>query len=249
MIDSSPPDLDRVLGVLASDPPNVHPNAPQGVWAAADDCLEFLAATVRTGSRTLETGCGATTIVFAAAGSHHDAVFLDGFEGEGVLAWCTKHGVSTEHVAFHAGSSSETLPRLDIGPLDLVMVDGCHGFPFPQLDWYYTASHLVDGGVLVVDDTHLPAPYELRRYLESDPRWERIRVGSQWAAFRRKGSGSLDEEWVSQQFHQPLALRAQAVRRQVRGTLGRLRRRLRASPGISQSQQASVSDSIRDTTA
>lgn len=229
MIDSSPPDLDRVLGVLASDPPNVHPNAPQGVWAAADDCLEFLAATVRTGSRTLETGCGATTIVFAAAGSHHDAVFLDGFEGDGVQAWCAEHGVSTELVTFHAGSSSETLPRLDIGQLDLVMVDGCHGFPFPQLDWYYSASHLVDGGILVVDDTHLPAPYELRRYLESDPRWERIRVGSQWVAFRREGSGSLDEEWMNQQFHQPLALRVQGLRRQARGTLGRLRRKLRAA--------------------
>ncbi|MEP6625521.1 MAG: class I SAM-dependent methyltransferase, partial [Acidimicrobiia bacterium] len=222
-------DLDRVLGALASDPPSVHPNAPQGVWAAAGDCLEFLAATVQPGSRTLETGCGATTIVFAAAGSLHDAVFLDGFEGEGVQAWCTEHGVSTDQVTFHAGSSSQTLPQLNIGPLDLVMVDGCHGFPFPQLDWYYTASHLVDGGILVVDDTHLPAPYELRRYLESDPRWERIRVGRQWVAFRRNGSGSLDEEWMSQPFHQPMALRVQGLRRQARGALGRLRRKLRAA--------------------
>ena len=229
MPSSKPGDLDRVLGVLVSDPPSVHPNAPQGVWAAAGDCLEFLAATVRPGSRTLETGCGATTIVFAAAGSHHDALFLDGFEGEGVQAWCAEHGVSTELVTFHAGSSSATLPRLDIGPLDLVMVDGCHGFPFPQLDWYYSASHLVDGGILVVDDTHLPAPYELRRYLESDPRWERIRVGTQWVAFRRKGSGSLDEEWMSQRFHQPLALRVHGLRRQARGTLGRLRRKLHAA--------------------
>ncbi|MEO6469611.1 MAG: class I SAM-dependent methyltransferase [Acidimicrobiia bacterium] len=220
-------DLERVLRLLDSEPPSVHPNAPQGVWAAAADCLEFLAETVQPGSRTLETGCGATTIVFAAAGANHEAVFLDGFEGDGVQAWCDEHGVNTELVTFHAGSSSETLPRLNLGDLDLVMIDGCHGFPFPQLDWYYSASHLVEGGVLVVDDTHLPAPYELRRYLESDPRWERIRVGTQWVAFRRRGSGSLDEEWMSQQFHQPLALRVQAVRREARGTLGRLRRKLR----------------------
>ncbi len=222
-------DLERVLELLASNPPRVHPNAPQGVWAAATDCLAFLAATVQPGSRTLETGCGATTIVFGAAGSHHQAVFLDDFEGEGVRTWCDEHGVGTETITFHAGSSSQTLPRLDLGDLDLVMVDGCHGFPFPQLDWYYSASHLVEGGVLVVDDTHLPAPYELRRYLESDPRWERIRVGTQWAAFRRRGSGSLDEEWMSQQFHQPLALRVQGARRQARGILGRLRRKLRGA--------------------
>ncbi len=226
---SSTPELERVLELIAAEPPNVHPNAPHGVWAAARDCLDFLAANVKPGARTLETGCGATTIVFAAVGAQHTAVFLDGFEGDGVKNWCTEHGVNTEHVQFCAGSSSETLPRLDIGDLDVVMVDGCHGFPFPQLDWYYAASHLVSGGLLVVDDTHLPAPFELRRYLEHDPRWDRVHSGSQWVAFRRKGAGSLDEEWGSQRFHQPLPLRVKSWQRQARGTLGRLRARVRAS--------------------
>lgn len=222
---------EHVIALLASDPPNVHENAPQGVWAAAQDCLEFLAATIRPGSRTLETGCGATTIVFAASGAAHTAVFLDESEGLAVQDWCRDHGISTDGVSFHPGSSSETLPRLEIGELDVVMVDGCHGFPFPQLDWYYAGSHLVDGGILIVDDTHLSAPYELRRYLEHDPRWDRIRVGSQWVAFRRKGSGSLDEEWTSQSFHQPLVLRGQAFRRRARGVLGGLRRRVRLLTG------------------
>ena len=223
----SAPGADRVIALLASDPPRVHQSAPQGVWAAAQDCLEFLAATIRPGSRTLETGCGATTIVFAASDAAHTAVFLNESEGLAVQDWCRDHGISTDGVSFRPGSSSDTLPRLEIGDLDLVMVDGCHGFPFPQLDWYYAASHLVDGGVLVVDDTHLAAPYELRRYLEHDPRWTRIHVGTQWVAFRRKGSGSLDEEWTSQTFHQPLVLRGQALRRRARGIAGRLRRRVR----------------------
>jgi hypothetical protein len=223
---SGPAAARDAIAKLATDHPTVHDGAPGGVWAAAADCLEFLATTVLPGQRTLETGCGATTIVFAALGTEHRAVFLDESEGRGVRDWCEAHGISTARVAFEAGSSSETLPRLDIGDLDLVMVDGCHGFPFPQLDWYYAASHLVTGGTLVVDDTQLPAPYELRRYLEHDPRWERIRVGTQWVAFRRLGSGSLDEEWMSQQFHQPLALRGQAVRRKARGMVGRLRRRI-----------------------
>ena len=224
-------DPKRAVELIASDPPSVHDGAPQGVWAAAQDCLEFIASSVGAGTRSLETGCGATTIVFAAAGAHHAAVFLDESEGLAVQSWCQVHDISTEDVSFYPGSSSVTLPRLEIGDLDLVVVDGCHGFPFPQLDWYYAASHLVDGGILIVDDTHLAAPYELRRYLEHDPRWERIRVGSQWVAFRRTGSGTLDEEWMSQSFHQPLILRGQALRRSVRGTLGRLRLRARAVVG------------------
>ena len=222
-------DARHAIAMMSADPPSVHDNAPQGVWAAANDCLEFLAATLTPGQRTLETGCGATTIVFAATGAQHAAVFLDESEGLAVQEWCEARNISTANIAFHPGSSSETLPRLELGDLDLVMVDGCHGFPFPQLDWYYAASHLVKGGTLIVDDTHLAAPYELRRYLEHDPRWERIHVGTQWVAFRRLGSGSLDEEWMSQQFHQPLALRGQAARRKARGILGRLRRRVQGS--------------------
>ena len=231
MNDVSRPDLHRTIALLAKEPPSVHDGAPGGVWAAAADCLEFLASEVKPGQRTLETGCGATTIVFSAIGADHTAVFLDESEGLGVQKWCAEHGVSTDEVTFIPGSSSETLPRLEMGDLDLVMIDGCHGFPFPQLDWYYTASHLVSAGILIVDDTHLAAPYELRRYLEHDPRWERIHAGTQWAAFRRLGSGSLDEEWTSQQFHQPLALRGQAARRQARGFVGRLRRRVQGSSG------------------
>lgn len=223
---SNPADRGRVLALLATEPPAVHANAPTGVWAAAQDCLEFLTETVQPGQRTLETGCGATTIVLAAAGAVHTACFLDASEGEAVMEWCGAHDVDTTSVTLCPGSSSATLPRLDIGALDLVMVDGCHGFPFPQLDWYYAASHLVTGGVLIVDDTHLAAPYELRKYLEADPRWERIRVGTQWVAFRRLGTGALDEEWTSQPFHQPLAIRAQALRRKARGTAGRLRKKI-----------------------
>ncbi len=216
-----------VIADLDLDPPPVHDGAPTGVWAAAHDCLEFIGERVRPGTRSLETGCGATTIVFAAAGAHHTAVFLHASEGEAVRTWCGRHDVGLDAVTLRAGSSSQVLPTLDPGPLDLVMVDGCHGFPFPQLDWYYAAAHLIDGGILIVDDTQLAAPYELRRYLEHDPRWERLHVGSQWVAFKRIGHGSLDEEWTEQRFHRPAALRIQAARRTIRGTLGRLRRSLR----------------------
>ena len=216
-----------VIAELDRDPPPVHSGAPTGVWAAAHDCLEFIGTRVHPGTRTLETGCGASTIVFAAAGAHHTAVFLNDSEGHAVSTWCSDHGIDLDAVTLRAGSSSQLLPTLDPGPLDLVMVDGCHGFPFPQLDLYYAAAHLVDGGILIVDDTQLAAPYELRRYLEHDPRWERLHLGSQWVAFKRLGHGSLDEEWADQSFHRPAALRVQAARRRARGALGRLRRRLR----------------------
>lgn len=218
--------VQQVIAAMGEDPPAVHRNAPTGVWSAAGDCLQFLAEHVTPETRSLETGCGASTVVFAATGAQHTSVFLIESEGEGVRDWCARHDVSTDRVTFSPGSSSEVLPRLEPGELDLVMIDGCHGFPFPQVDWYYAAVHLRDGGILIVDDTQLAAPYELKRFLDHDPRWDNLHVGSQWVAYRRRGSGSLDEEWTSQPFYQPLGVRVQTAKRRTRGYLGRLKRRV-----------------------
>jgi len=218
--------LRAVIEMMRADPPAVHEGAPQGVWSASDDCLAFLADRLGPETRSLETGCGATTVLFAASGAQHTAVFLVESEGDGVRSWCDRHAIATGGVNFRAGSSTEVLPGLEPGELDLVMIDGCHGFPFPQVDWYYAAAHLRRGGILVVDDTQLAAPFELKRFLDLDPRWETIKVGSQWVAYRRLTSGPLDEEWTEQPFHRPLPLRVRAVRRDVRGRVGRLKRRL-----------------------
>ena len=216
-----------VIADLDRDPPPVHAGAPTGVWAAAHDCLEFIGTRVRPGTRTLETGCGASTIVFAAAGAHHTAVFLNDSEGRAVTTWCGDHGIDLATVTLRAGSSSQVLPTLDPGPLDLVMVDGCHGFPFPQLDWYYAAAHLVDGGILIVDDTQLAAPYELRRYL----RTTRAGSDSTWARSGWRSSGSATARSTRSGPSSPSTARPRCGSRRhaarPAGTLGRLRKKRR----------------------
>ena len=76
---------------------------------------------------TLETGSGASTIVFAAAGTDHTAVTPDAAEEGRVRATCRELGVSSDRVAFEVGFSHDVLPRLSGSPLDLVLLDGAHG--------------------------------------------------------------------------------------------------------------------------
>lgn len=58
------------------------------------------------------------------------------------------------------------------GPLDLILIDGHHGFPTPFLDWYYTADPLRVGGLLIVDDTQLWTGHTLKQFLLRQPGWE-----------------------------------------------------------------------------
>jgi hypothetical protein len=104
-------------------------------------------------------------------------------------------------VTFHIGSSERVLPNLALQDLDLVFIDGCHGFPLPVIDWFYAGSMLRADGVAVLDDAQLPqVRLGLFDFLNRDPRWTRTRRRPKWVAYQRRESGSLTEEWAQQPF-------------------------------------------------
>jgi predicted O-methyltransferase YrrM len=92
------------------------------------------------------------------------------------------------------------LPTLPTDPpLDLVFIDGCHGFPTPMVEWYYACSRLRADGVLVIDDVRLPAVAQLCAFLDRDPRFRRKReLTPQFAAYRRVDEGTLAQDWWQQ---------------------------------------------------
>ena len=60
---------------LRSAPPGLHGGGEY--WGLAWAALGWLESNVRPGWATLETGAGASTLVFAAAGASHEAVTPD----------------------------------------------------------------------------------------------------------------------------------------------------------------------------
>jgi predicted O-methyltransferase YrrM len=173
--------VDRVM----ADPPAVHPGAPGDVWSTDRDAYVLLASLIGPGTRTIETGCGTSTAIFAVRGSEHLCATLIQFEADAFLDWARNHDVATDHVRFLIGPSHETLPGLGEGPFDLVFIDGGHMFPAPVIDWFYLVSKLKPGGVVFVDDVNLPAPRLIADYMESlAPGWERVERHDKWAAYR-----------------------------------------------------------------
>src|SRR5438309_88268 len=145
---------------------------------------------------TLETGAGSSTIVFAAAGAEHEAVTPDAAEEDRIRAECERRGIDSSSVSFRIGSSHDVLPALERRPLDLVLVDGAHGFPYPILDWWYLAPRLRVGGVMLLDDAYMPPVGTLVDALRSQPGWEvAAPIGQRTVAFRKVAETPPPFDW------------------------------------------------------
>ncbi|MDQ2648020.1 MAG: class I SAM-dependent methyltransferase [Actinomycetota bacterium] len=223
-----------LVEALLADPPAVHPmshaaDAPIGVWSTEPGCYRFIAEHCPPGSRTLETGSGLSTVLFSALGADHICCTPAQDEADRVVAHCTSRGFPTEHLRFEVGSSHETLPVIERrGEVrDLVLIDGCHGFPLPVVDWFYGASTLRAGGILVIDDVNLPAVRVARGFLDQDPRWQPMGGTEKWRAWRRLHDGPLAEDWTAQPWFRTKRDRVRQLRQgaqvRVERLLGRRR--------------------------
>lgn len=189
--------LDEVI----ADPPQVHPGSAHGSWLTDRRCYQFMARTLADGAATLETGLGVSTVLFARWGCRHRCVVGSENEVERLTAYASERSIDMGAVTFEMGHSEDVLPGLALGELDLVLIDGGHGFPTPVIDWFYGCRTLKVGGVAIVDDLQLPAVSDyLARYLQLDPSWDDVAREPKWAAFRRLSPAELGGEWITQSF-------------------------------------------------
>jgi hypothetical protein len=216
------------VGKVLDTPPAVHREAPDGVWATSRSCYDFMANHVGQGSHTLETGSGISTVLFAAWGCDHLAVVPDPSQAKAIEAYCAENDINTETLSFDLRPSEVALPDLtECGELDLVFIDGCHGFPVPIIDWFYGAGRLRRDGVVVFDDVQLPqVSLLIEKFIQPDGRWEELKKTPKWSAYRRISEGGLGEEWTNQPFF-PATFSNRAIRSLKDAVPPSVRRRLR----------------------
>jgi Methyltransferase domain len=179
---------------LRSTPPQLHGQAE--FWGLAWEALDFLERTVQPGMATLETGAGASTIVFAARGAHHEAVTPSAEEAERILHECDRRGISTENLTFRIGSSADVLRDWDPRPLDLALVDGAHAFPYPTLDWWFLAPHVKLGGLMLLDDAYMPPVAAVVEHVRGSRAWKmEPPVSFRTAIARKLADETIDGEW------------------------------------------------------
>ncbi len=192
-------ELEAIIYRLVTEQPAFHGTSDRPrVLNATAGTLQMIAKCVRPGQRTSETGSGASTVVFAAAGSRHTTISPDLSEHARIRAWCEAAGVDTVEVEFIEGSSDAVLPGLS-EPLDVAFIDGRHAFPSPMVDWAYLSTRLAVGGLLLLDDIPIPTVGFIFRHMAGEPHWELVEVlDARTAVFRKLADPPAEDHWRRQ---------------------------------------------------
>ncbi|MBZ5607378.1 MAG: class I SAM-dependent methyltransferase [Acidobacteriia bacterium] len=177
----------------------------EGCYGLAEKVARFLYENTSSASRTLETGSGISTLIFGLKQTKHIAVTPNQRETEVLRQYAAQNDISLANTTFVAEASEVYLPRCTVDTLDLVLIDGKHAFPWPILDWFYTADRLTKGGVIIVDDIHLRPVAMLVDFLNADSgRWRRQKSPSANTAIFYKCVDSVhDTAWHMQPFNLP----------------------------------------------
>ena len=181
------------------------------------EALQWLEDHVEPGMRTIETGAGLSTIVFASCGAGHIAITPVAEEELAVRAICASMAVDASSVRFIIRPSEVVLPSLPASPLDLVLVDGAHGFPYAILDWWYLAGRLRIGGTMLLDDAYVPPVLAILDGLRKVPSW-RIGppIGDRTVPIQKVGDELPSGVWPGGSFGGRQSFRYLPLRRRLR---------------------------------
>jgi Methyltransferase domain len=156
---------------------------------------------------SMETGCGKTTILLSnLSAQHHVFAFDDRTEDRSSIRYyedcpLTARGRVTEIL----GATQLTVPRYAFtAPIDLALLDGPHGYPFPELEYYFVYPHLRTGALLVIDDIHIPTIHRLHTFLAEDEMFELVHIERTTSFFVRTSVPAfypLGDGWEHQAFN------------------------------------------------
>lgn len=157
---------------------NRTPDGQPADFPISESALHYIYKTVKPKSKTLETGCGKTTVVFAMLECNH--TFIDPSVGipQRLFAFCKEQGVQIDTLYGINARSEDALPNFPAEAFDhlsegydFVLIDGRHSFPTPFVDFYYAGSMLKVGGLLMLDDVQIWSVEMLTKFLDHDKNW------------------------------------------------------------------------------
>ncbi|MGH9628928.1 MAG: class I SAM-dependent methyltransferase [Bryobacteraceae bacterium] len=188
---------------LKKNPPSFHRSSggePIASWRIDDHTIDLLDGSLRPGMRTVETGAGLSTVLFALHGADHRCIVPDAALVERIQAFCREHRIPTEQITFDIVPSQDVVPVLERNTYDLALIDGCHNFPIAFVDLFYASQALKVGGLLIVDDLHIWTCEVIAKFLRESPSWGICEFTQRVCAAVKEDEADTLAEWSSQPF-------------------------------------------------
>ena len=161
-------------------------------------------ATARPVQHSVETGSGASTLLFSHVSEDHTVFAVDGGTGS-IRSIENSPLLRREAVTFVEGPTQLTLPRHTFADrLQLALIDGPHGYPFPDLEYYHLYPHLDPDALLIVDDIQIPTITNLFDFISADEMFDLQEVVETTAFFRRTDAPAFPQTgdgWWTQRYN------------------------------------------------
>lgn len=158
---------------------------------------------------TAETGAGKTTLLFSNIALKHTVFAIDNYGSLSVTKNSTL--LKKDRVEFVEGPSQKTLPKYNfIYNFDIVLLDGPHGYPFPEIEYFYFYPLIREGGLLLIDDIGIPSIARMFDILKADDMWELLDEVEKLAVFKRTDSPLIDpysDSWWLQGYNRSAYLK------------------------------------------
>jgi len=136
-------------------------------------------------SNSVETGSGKTTLLFSHLSAQHLVFALD--EGDSISKVRTSPLFNADNVTFIEGLTQVSLPRYSFPhKVQIALIDGPHGYPFPDLEYFYFYPILESGGLLLIDDIKIPTIRRMFEIVRADDMFELIELVDDNTAFFRR---------------------------------------------------------------
>jgi hypothetical protein len=153
--------------------------------------------------RVIETGAGATTLLFCCLGAGALTSIAPNAElRDRILAEAGERNITIDRLRFLCERSEVALPRIaaDGDRFDVGLIDGSHNWPSVFVDFCYINMMMPAGGTLFLDDVHLYSVAQLYCLLRLQKEFEYVALNSKLATFRKLVDRPFLPEWNGQPF-------------------------------------------------
>ena len=182
----------EVVGQIAGLPDDWHRAGTVGTSVL--EAIVRHASHVGPIQHSVETGSGKTTLLFSHLSAHHIVFAVDA----GGSISQVKHSplFNPKTTTFIEGPTQRTLPRhVFAHQHQIALIDGPHGYPFPDLEYFYLYPTIATGGLLLVDDLKIPSIRRMFDILHADAMFGLLEIVDDNTAFlRRTGAPLINPE-------------------------------------------------------